>query len=93
LRGYSRPLNLQAFDRFDWMCNDEGAQEVADGLENLPRYAFVTDAMIKELGKVNSLTYRAGMLNTIPEGLYKSHKKQSNEISHWGSLSMNSFAH
>lgn len=77
LRGYTTPLRLEQFDRFDWMCSDDGAQKVAARLPTLRRFPILTDQMIGDLDKINSLTYRAGMLNTIPEGLYNPNKKQS----------------
>jgi len=79
LRGYSRPLNLLPFDKYDWMCRDEGAQEVAARLSTQNHYSILTDKMVGDLRKVNPLTYRAGMLNTIPEGLYDPNKKKAHQ--------------
>jgi hypothetical protein len=75
LRGYSAPLYLSAFDRFDWTCSDDGAEKIASHLSKIRRYSILTPDMIRELGKVDDLTYRTGLSIANPAGLFDPKKK------------------
>jgi hypothetical protein len=77
LRGYSAPLRLNTYDPNNWRCSDNGAQKIAERLPQLRQYSLLTDSMIRDLGKVNPLTFQANMLNTIPEGLYDPNKHKN----------------
>ncbi len=74
MRGYSMPLRLSAFDRYDWLCSDAGAEKVAEGLSKKRQYPILTPQMISELGKVDDLTYRTGLSVANPAGLFNPKK-------------------
>jgi hypothetical protein len=71
LRGYSAPLSLAKFDSIDWMCSDQGAQSVAEKLHHLRHFPVLSAQMLADLTRVDSLTYRSGLLVVNPNGLYK----------------------
>ncbi len=73
LRNYTRPANLAAFDRFNWLWSDSGVDRIERRLLSLKRTPLLTPSMVQALAKMDSLTYQAGMLGVNPDGLYKPH--------------------
>jgi hypothetical protein len=71
LRGYSRPLDLSAFDRLNWTWEDSGANAIEKHLYRLKIVPVLTSEMAKNLEPMDDLTYRAGMMGVNPDGLYK----------------------
>jgi len=59
LRGYTVPLNLQAFDKQNWMSSDE------------PLEGVLTARMIAGLSPVDERSYQAGLLGVNEAGLYR----------------------
>lgn len=74
MQGYSSPLNLSKYNKWDWLCSDEGARKVAQTLHDLPHTIVMTPDQLKQLGKIDSLTYKAGLMISNPAGLYKTKK-------------------
>lgn len=71
LRSYARPLNLKAFDGFNWMiCNDH-LERIARRLDELRRVPLLTVRMIASLSPVDDRSYEAGMLGVNVAGLFK----------------------
>lgn len=71
LRSYARPLNLTAFDRFNWMVCDDHLERIVRRLDQLRRWPLLTARMITHLSRVDDRSYKAGMLGLNPAGLYK----------------------
>lgn len=71
LRGYSLPLRLAAYDRYNWMGSDSGAELVAQRMYCQHKIFILTEKMKAELELVDQRTYQAGMFGTNPDGLYK----------------------
>lgn len=71
LRGFTRPLSLSMFDRFDWQSKDETMNMIADKLDNIKRYSILTSKMQKRLLKVDERTYKAGLIGVNEAGLFK----------------------
>ena len=71
LRGYTVPLNLKPFDRRRWMTRDEPLEAIAERLDQIRKVSVVTPAMVARLSPMDPRSYEAGMLGTLPEGLYK----------------------
>lgn len=71
LRGYTRPLNLTAYDRFGWMTSDEPLERIADRLDEIPRYWLLSKRMVENLAPVDRRTYQAGMLGVNEKGLFR----------------------
>ncbi len=71
LRSYTVPLNLKAFDKLDWMVNNDHLEAIAQRLDELRRIPLLTPRMIAHLSLVDERSYRAGMLGVNAAGLYK----------------------
>ncbi len=73
LRSYTRPLNLQAFDKVSWMWSDAGADAIERHLGRMRKIALLSSAMVANLSSTDSLSFQAGMLGANEAGLYKLH--------------------
>ncbi len=71
LRGYTVPLNLEMFDSFDWMTNDESLDRIARRLDEIRRYHLLTPKMTAGLSPVDERLYKAGLQGANEAGLYK----------------------
>jgi hypothetical protein len=71
LRGYTLPLNLNAFDSRRWMTRDGTMREIAGGLDRVPRRRLLTRAMVRRLAPVDERSFRSGLIGAVPKGLYK----------------------
>lgn len=67
LRGYTVPT----FDRRRWTTRDEPLEAIAERLDQIRKVSVVTPAMVARLSLMDPRSYEAGMLGTLPEGLYK----------------------
>ncbi len=71
MRTYTRPLNLEGFDRMDWEWRQETADVIEKRLLGLRRIPLLTPELAVGLQPVDQLSYKAGMLNVNHAGLYK----------------------
>ncbi len=71
LRGYSRPVNLQSYDRLEWLWRDAGADAIEQRLLKLKPIPLVSQAMAPHFVPVDELSYKAGMLGVNAAGLYQ----------------------
>lgn len=71
LRAYTRPVNLAAFDRYNWEYDDRGADLIEQRLFKLKKFPLLSSTAITNLSAVDSLSYQAGMLGTNSAGLYQ----------------------
>lgn len=71
LRGYTRPLNLTAFDRVGWMWNDERLDDIGVKLGEIRSYRILTPAQIRALHPMDKRSYEAGMVGLNMDGVYK----------------------
>jgi len=71
LRGYTMPLNLNAFDKFDWMTSDTHLEKIADRLDQIQRRFLLTPKMIAGLAMVDERAYLAGLQGANEAGLRK----------------------
>jgi hypothetical protein len=71
LRGYTGPLNLKRFDRLNWMTADETMELIARSTEEIRRVILIDAGMERRLVAVDERTYRAGLIGSDPNGLYK----------------------
>ena len=73
LRGYTIPLNLTVFDKYNWMASDapwnvsRNAPMRSDGF-------YSTAKMMAALSPVDERTYHAGLQGVNAAGLYKPSK-------------------
>jgi hypothetical protein len=71
LRGYTLPLNLKTFDKFDWMVSDKSMKRIAQRLDEIRRFFLLTPKMIAGLSTVDERLYKAGLQGTNEAGLFK----------------------
>jgi hypothetical protein len=71
LRGYTRPLNLNAFDKHLWMTQDSPPELIARRLDRIGRVSLLSEDMIKNLSPMDSRSYRSGLLGANSAGLYQ----------------------
>jgi hypothetical protein len=71
LRAYTRPLDLSRYDRYDWMCSESGVERVVERLYSLKPIPLIDSDSVAILAETDERTYKAGMLGTNYEGLYK----------------------
>lgn len=71
LRSYTRPVNLQSFDKVGWMWRNEGADAIEQHLWRLKSIPLLNSAMVACLSPMDKLSFEAGMLGTNPAGIYQ----------------------
>jgi hypothetical protein len=71
LRGYTGPLNLKRFDRFDWMTKDKPLEFIAQRTEEIRRTNLIPSALAERLSFVDERSYHAGLAGADPKGLFK----------------------
>jgi len=71
LRSFTRPLNLQTMDRFNWEWDDKGAYAIEKRLNELHKTPLMTPKMAQELSVIDEIGYKAGMIITNLDGVYK----------------------
>lgn len=70
LRSYTSPLNLKAFDKFNWMTCDESLERIAKKLDKIRRVPILTPSMTSNLSLVDERSYQAGLFEANERGLY-----------------------
>lgn len=71
LRDFSDPVDLRAFDRWDWMGQDATMDRVADRLYKVHHTPLLTDSMIARLSPVGRDVYAAGLMGSNAAGLFQ----------------------
>jgi len=74
LRGYTRPVKLERFERYQWEVQEAGANAVEKYLKKLAVTPLLTPAQTAALQQVDPTSFKAGMLVANPAGLYKPQK-------------------
>ncbi len=75
LRSYSFPLNLNAFDRWNWVTNDDSLERIAQRLDHTRKIPLLTQTMISNLSLVDERSFRAGLVESNEAGLFKPSRK------------------
>jgi len=71
LRGYTRPLDLSRFDRFEWATRETGVEKIVKALYRRQPIPVIDSTQVASLSPVDRRSYEAGMLGVNYEGLYK----------------------
>ncbi len=71
LRGYTRPLDLTRYDRFEWETTPAGVDAVVRHFYKMKNTPLLDESGVRYLSKVDRRSYEAGMLGVNFEGLYK----------------------
>ena len=69
LRGYTRPLDLKAFDSRQWMTRDETMDLISERLDRTRRFQILTKSMIARLSPVDERSCMAGLHGANRAGL------------------------
>jgi len=77
LRSYTLPLNLKAFDKFDWMTNDGSLERIGKRLDEIRKVHLLTRRMIAGLSLVDERSYQAGLLGANQASLYQPPRKSN----------------
>ena len=75
LRSYTRPFNLAAFGRLDWMRSDERLEAISRRLDAVRAIPLVTPQMVAGLSPVDARSYRASLLGANPAGLWRPQRR------------------
>jgi hypothetical protein len=75
LRSYTVPLNLKAFDKFNWMTSDPPIEKIGKRLDEIRKVRILTRGMIAGLSLIDERSYRAGLVGTNRAGLYQPYKR------------------
>ena len=70
MRGYTMPLSLNRFDKFNWMTSDEPLELIAQRLDQIRRVTILTPTMIETLSLLDERSYLAGLYGSNEAGLY-----------------------
>jgi hypothetical protein len=71
LRGYTVPLNLAAFDKFNWLTDDAAMDKIGVRLGEIRQVKLLTPHMVARLAPVDERSLKAGLLGVNAAGLYK----------------------
>jgi hypothetical protein len=75
LRSYTVPLNLGAFDKYNWLTDDAAMERIADRLGEIRKVRLLTPRMIANLSPVDPRSPKAGLIGSVDAGLYKPPRK------------------
>ena len=64
LRTYSRPVNLQRFDRMEWMTAERDVWEIPNYLCGIPHTRMLTPSMERSLQRMDRRLHEAGCVGT-----------------------------
>jgi len=62
LRAFSRPVNLQRFDRIGWATRDGDVWEIPNHLCDIPHMKILRNGMERRLARMDERLYKAGRL-------------------------------
>lgn len=62
LRSYSAPVNLERFDKLNWICSEEDVWFVSDYMAEVKHFPILTRSQISKLRKADPIEIEAGKL-------------------------------
>jgi len=71
LRYYTRPINLNRFDRYGWVTSSSGVDVIEKHLKNARLIPIITIKQASRLSQVDKHSYRAATLETNPAGVFR----------------------
>ena len=71
LRRYTVPLNLERFDKFNWMTMPDHLEKIADKLDQIRRFDLLSGKMVKRLSLLDQRSYQAGLMGVNEKGLFR----------------------
>lgn len=71
LFGYSNPINLNRYNKWQWRTTDEDLMEMGMSFSDVDHFQIISPAKIKKLRAVHHRVKDACFLGSDPNGLYK----------------------
>lgn len=71
MRGYTRPLDLNRYDRYNWLCSERGVEKVVQRFYRLCSIPVLSAQSAAKLSLVDKRTYDGGLLGVNYDGLYR----------------------
>lgn len=71
LYGYSNPINLNSYNKWNWRTSDEDLTEMGMSFAEETHYEIIEEKKLKSQVSVEKRLLDACLLGTNPEGLYK----------------------
>jgi len=71
LRGYTRPLNLKVYDKYNWQISQTGTDRIVARLYSMKMIPVINQAEIANLELTDERSFQAGMLGTDLNGVFK----------------------
>lgn len=73
LRGYTHPIRLLPYDRWNWETDDAGAWKVYQRMLAAPKVMLLSAEQIASLALADERSVQAGLLGSRAEGLFQPH--------------------
>lgn len=77
LRSFSVPVNLERFDKFNWMTTEEDLEFIGDYLFTIKHYLILTKKMIRDLSIADKEVVNLCFTGSIADGLFKPKKRKT----------------
>jgi len=74
LREYSKPMNLNRFDKQNWRTTEEDISFIGDALDDMPHYKILTLKQKKNLAKADETLMKLALHGANHKGVYKPKK-------------------
>ena len=71
LRFYTQPIDLEAFDDWNWMTESSGVDKIEQYLKHADLTKLISQEQARYLSPVDGRSFKAGSLGINPEGTYK----------------------
>ncbi len=76
LRSYTQPINMEAFDEWNWMIDSNGVDKVEQYLKLADLTELISIEQAKYLSPMDERSIKAGTLGINPEGTYKPKREE-----------------
>jgi len=67
LRSYSKPVNLEIFDKYNWMTSEENIWFIPEYLTKIKHFGILNRSQIRNLRKADLIEIKAGSLTEYEE--------------------------
>ena len=78
LRGYTIPLNLRSFDRFEWQVKNEALDRISRRLDEMEKRVVISPCLSRKLSPVDLRSFQAGLLGAEKSGLFHPTPRKEN---------------
>ena len=75
LRGYTQPIRLVPYDRWNWETEDAGAWRVYQRMLAAPKVKLFNEEQIQQWALADERSIEAGLVGSRPEGLFQPDSK------------------